>query len=58
MIRVCFIVFFVFMCALSFGQDSIYGKIYGDSAVAKYIKITNTIKDISTFSDEYANIIL
>jgi len=35
-----------------YSQDSIRGKVYGAKAVAKYIKISNTKKNIRTFSDE------
>lgn len=40
---------------MAFAQESIYGKIYGDNAIAKYIKVSNTIKNTTTFSDENGN---
>lgn len=47
--------FVILMGGIVSAQDSIQGKIYGDSAIAKYIKISNTIKKTTTFSDENGN---
>lgn len=41
-----------FIVGVSFAQDSIHGKIYGDKQVAKYVKVTNILKNVFTYSDE------
>lgn len=37
---------------LVFSQQKITGKIYGEKAVAKHVRITNITQDTSTYSDE------
>jgi hypothetical protein len=55
MIKTLLFAFFILSSAAIFAQDSINGKIYGDKAIAKYIKVSNTIKNTTTFSDKNGN---
>lgn len=43
---------FIVVSNLVFSQQKISGKIYGEKAVAKHIKITNTTQGFSVYSDE------
>lgn len=43
---------------MGFAQEHIYGIIYGDNAVAPYIKISNTTNNATTFSGEDGSFIL
>jgi len=45
----------IFLSEISFSQDSIYGKLYGGKAIAKYIKVSSPTKNTTTFSDENGN---
>lgn len=49
--RICFLLF-VFTFGIAIAQDSVNGKIFGDDAVAPYIKISNITKSTTTFSNE------
>jgi len=47
--------FVILISGIVSAQDSIQGKIYGDSTIARYIKVSNTLKNTTTFSDENGN---
>jgi len=49
------LLFIILLTGVSFAQDSIHGKIYGDREIAKYIKVSNIIRNTTTFSDEKGN---
>lgn len=56
MIKENFIILFLLLiCGIVSGQDSIYGKIYGDNEIAKYVQVSNIIKNTNTFSNEEGN---